>query len=934
MGGQDDLLAAVLESMEHGVAMVDADLRLSRCNGRWRDMFGFPESLTRPGTPWSDILRFRLTADAEAGDRIPDLEARHADLMALADRSRRERVRYEIRRPDGAVLDAQSTPLPDGGFLRTFADVTAAAAKEEHLLKMQERYALALRSANEGLYDWDIQAGTIFFSDRLREQFGLPDGVLRPRDWMDRILPEDLPLYKSAHAAHLKGDTDRFVCEYRMYGPDGGIRWLRQHGIALRSSSGRALRLTGSVGDVTEHKEAVQALRESEQRHALAMSSINEGVYEWDIATGKVHVTERLRDHFGFGSAVIESGDWVERIYPSDLDAYLGEQRALVRGDIARLNMEYRIRVGSPTEGEWRWIRHRGVAVRDEAGRALRVIGAAGDITEQRAAEQALAESQAELRRERELLKATLENMDQGIFMADPMMRLVAHNRHFQTMFDLPDELFDGPVSLSSLLKHLCDRGDVPVSFEEAFERLLGEDACTTAYTREVRRPDDRVYEVRNVPIADGSFVRSFTDVTERRKAENAVRDLIEAMPLPLVVSSVDDHRYLYVNEHAQRTFGISADPDDPNSHSVASIYADPEDNIRLLKCLRKQGRVTDFEARLNTPAGEAWVVMSAHHMVYQDEPAVIVASTNITERKRLEADLKAAKDKAEKALRDLQDAQRNLIEAEKMASLGGLVAGVAHEINTPVGITLTTASHLEEKMKGVRRLFDEGKLRKQDFADFLSVGENACQLLLSNCTRAANLIQSFKQVAVDQTSDERRHFDLDQYIDEVLLSLGPKLKRTNYRITVDCPEGLEIDSFPGPLSQVLTNFVMNSVIHGFEGREDGTMRLTATPPDAEGMVELRYEDDGKGIPPDHLRRIFDPFFTTKRGVGGSGLGLNIVYNIVTQTLHGSIRAESEDGRGAAFILRFPARVGETQEHTGTKPDKNNTSEALAGLRG
>lgn len=911
MGGDDGLLAAVLESMDHGVAMIDANLCLSRCNGRWRDLFGIPEALSRAGTPWRDIVRFRLAADIEAGRQVADPEGHLEELMSVAARSRSERVGYSMRRPNGTVLDVQSTPLPDGGFLRTFADVTEAAAKEEHLLKMQERYALALRSANEGLYDWDILAGTIFFSERLREQFGLPVGGLRPLDWMERILPEDLRLYKSAHAAHLKGDTERFVCEYRMYGRGGEVRWVRQHGIALRSSDGRALRLTGSVGDVTEHKEAIQALRESEQRHALAMRSINEGVYEWDIASGDVHVTKRLRELFGFHKPQMQSKDWVGRVHPADMDLYLDQQRALVRGDIARLNMEYRIRTGEGGAGEWRWVRHRGVAVRDAEGRALKVIGSSGDITEQRAAEQALAESQTELRRERELLKVTLENMDQGIFMADPMMHLVAYNKHFQAMFDLPDSLFEGPVSLASLLKFLCDRGDLPVSFEEAFVRFLGEDVCSTANTSEVRRPDGRIYEVRNVPIADGSFVRTFTDVTERKEAENAVRDLIEAMPLPLVVSSVEDNRYLYVNAHAHRTFGVSVEGSGDQLPSVADVYVDPEDRVRLLKCLRKQGEVSDFEARLRTPTGEAWVVMSAHPMVYQGEPAVIVASTDITERKSLEADLKSAKEKAEQALRDLQDAQKNLIEAEKMASLGGLVAGVAHEINTPVGITLTTASHLEEKLKVVRRLFDEGKLRKQDFADFLSVGENACQLLLSNSTRAANLIQSFKQVAVDQTSDERRRFELDQYIDEVLLSLGPKLKRTKYRVEVDCPEGLEVDTYPGPLSQVLTNFVMNSVLHGFEGREHGTMRMLVTPPEAGGMVELRYEDDGKGMPADHLRRIFDPFFTTKRGQGGSGLGLNIVYNIVTQTLQGSIRAESEEGQGSAFILRFPVRVAD-----------------------
>jgi signal transduction histidine kinase len=424
----------------------------------------------------------------------------------------------------------------------------------------------------------------------------------------------------------------------------------------------------------------------------------------------------------------------------------------------------------------------------------------------------------------------------------------------------------------------------------------------------EVRRPGGRVLESRNMPLADGSFVRTFTDVTDRKRAEDAVRELIEAMPLPLVVSSLEEHRYLYVNEHANRAFGVSTDPDAPGCRSVLDVYVDPQDRLRLAGLLDKDGRVDGFEAELRTPNGPQWVLMSARILNYQGTKAAVVASSIITERKRLEHDVHRAKERAEQALADLQAAQQNLIEAEKMASLGGLVAGVAHEINTPVGITLTTASHLQEKTKELRRLFEAGTIRKSDFASYIGVADSACTLLVSNATRAANLIQSFKQVAVDQTSDERRPFDLRDYMDEVLLSLGPRLKRSPFKVVVDCPAGIVIDSYPGPLSQVLTNFVINSLIHGLEGRTTGTMTLTGRVI-GDGQVEIVYADDGKGIASDNLKHIFEPFFTTKRGEGGSGLGLNIVYNIVTQKLKGTIKAESQSGLGATFTLHMPLRV-------------------------
>lgn len=777
--------------MDHGVVVVDANLRLLTCNTNWRRMFQMAEDKVKQGTPWPDVMRQRVEQDsAVMGWSAEQKAALLDDLVHRAERGLVSRFAYEIRRPDGRILDVHSTPLPNcGGFVRTFTDITESRTTEDHLLRMQERYALALRSTNEGLYDWDIQSNALYYSDRLKELFALPEGANKPEDWVNRIHADDLSLYRQTHRAHLKGQTERFTCEYRMVIGAGRIVWVRQHGVAQRDRTGRAVRLTGSVGDVTAYKMASAALRASEERHALAMEAIDEGVYEWTLADDTVQLTGRLRELINFGSDTIPAKDWLTRIHPADLPVFTSRQRALLRGDSERMVVEFRI---STVEGTYIWVRQHGIAQRDGNGRVTRVIGSAGDITDRKKAEYALHASRVELAHERELLKTTLETMDQGIFMADPSLRMVSFNHRFQEMFGLPGHLLDGQPSLVNILRHIHGAESPSTSFEDMRERFLGDKVCRTINTDEIRRPDGRVLEARNVPMRDGSFVRTFTDVTRH---------------------------------------------------------------------------------------------------------------------KHLEADLQAAKDSAEQALRDLQSTQQSLIESEKMASLGALVAGVAHEINTPVGITLTTASHLEEKARAMRRLFDEGKLRKNDFADFMTTAENACALLISNSNRAANLIQSFKQVAVDQTSEERRRFDLRLYIDEVLMSLGPKLKRTHHIIDVDCPDCLEIDSYPGPLAQVLTNLIMNSMIHGLEGRDDGRMAIGITGPAADGFVTLTYTDNGKGIPPHHLKRIFEPFFTTRRGQGGSGLGLNIVYNIVTQTLKGSLKAESELGKGAVFTLRFPAIV-------------------------
>ncbi len=257
-----------------------------------------------------------------------------------------------------------------------------------------------------------------------------------------------------------------------------------------------------------------------------------------------------------------------------------------------------------------------------------------------------------------------------------------------------------------------------------------------------------------------------------------------------------------------------------------------------------------------------------------------------------------------EATLEDLRRMQAQLVQSEKMASLGALVAGIAHEINTPVGVGVTAASTLAARAAQVRAQYEADALKRTDLVRFLTVACESSDILLKNLQRAADLISSFKRVAVDQSSDERRRFDLKTYIGETLRSLAPKYRKLGHSVTVECPEGVEVDSYPGSLAQILTNFVSNSLMHAFEPGQAGHMRIDAR---LEGDdVVLRYQDDGKGIPAENLARIFDPFFTTKRSAGGSGLGLHIVYNLASQKLGGAVSARSEAGHGVEFLLRFP----------------------------
>ncbi len=255
-------------------------------------------------------------------------------------------------------------------------------------------------------------------------------------------------------------------------------------------------------------------------------------------------------------------------------------------------------------------------------------------------------------------------------------------------------------------------------------------------------------------------------------------------------------------------------------------------------------------------------------------------------------------------ALEALRATQDRLVQSEKMASLGVLVAGIAHEINTPVGIAVTAASHLRDRMVLLGEAISEGTLKKSQLLDTVATSRQSAEMVLANLERAAELIQSFKQIAVDQTSRETRTIDLDVYLHETLHSLRPRIKATPHRVELLCPPGVSLHLAAGALSQVVSNCVLNALDHAFPNGQAGVVRVGATR--ESDAIALSIADDGVGIAADVLPHIYDPFFTTRRGAGGSGLGLHIVYNLVTQTLGGTIAVESVLGKGTVFTVRLP----------------------------
>jgi len=271
-------------------------------------------------------------------------------------------------------------------------------------------------------------------------------------------------------------------------------------------------------------------------------------------------------------------------------------------------------------------------------------------------------------------------------------------------------------------------------------------------------------------------------------------------------------------------------------------------------------------------------------------------------------AQLEQANAQLNAKINELKQTRHELVQSEKMASLGRLVAGFAHELNTPIGVAVGTASTLQNKTKLINKLLEQEEVDEEELLAALETVDEASELTLSNLRRASHLVNSFKRTAVDQTSEDVRKFDIKLTVEDVINTLHNKFKRTDIKIQLDCPDKLNIYSIPGSLEQILTNLIMNSWIHGFdEGKNSGNIAIAIQL--VEDCLKINYSDTGKGISSEALEKVFEPFFTTNRAGGGSGLGMYICYNLVTAQLEGNMTCESTVGEGVNFNLDFPVKV-------------------------
>ena len=455
-------------------------------------------------------------------------------------------------------------------------------------------------------------------------------------------------------------------------------------------------------------------------------------------------------------------------------------------------------------------------------------------------------------------------------------------------------------ASVEGIVQSIMDTGDAVTGIEVAGQRAdqNGERSWIT-YWHPMRGPNGDIVGV-NVAAEE---------ITERKRAEAALQAseqqfhiLADSIP-QLGWMAESDGTIFWLNnrwyEYTGRPLG------EVGSHGWQTVLG-----ARWTQAL-EAGTALETELSLLGKDGQFRPFLT-HVVPLRDSTSAVYGwigtHIDISERKRSEQEIRSAKDAAEAALRNLQETQASLIEAEKLAALGRLVAGVAHEINNPVGISLTVASSLERK----RAIFVEeaarGDIKRSSLNEFLEATRDGCSQLIANINRAAELIQSFKQIAADRSDSDQRTFDLGDLTEQVLMSLRPGLRKRDLTLNLECAPNLSMTSYPGSYGQVLTILFLNAVTHAFPNGKRGTIDIKVGA-SGRNEVEVLFSDDGCGMSPSVRRQAFDPFFTTRHDLGCTGLGLHIVYNVVTNRLGGRLSLDSAPGEGTTIQMFLPREV-------------------------
>lgn len=660
------------------------------------------------------------------------------------------------------------------------------------------------------------------------------------------------------------------------------------------------------------------AVAPAEENLDLALWASGEELWDVDVARRRLQrrgVVPDMNRRDAHSSASFD--DFLQTVHPDDRTAVIATMERVLSGRDEYADASYR--AGLKTGG-WIWLHSRGrVTARDDAGRVAHIVGTTRAIS-------ALKEN------EQRLLLA-LKGAAEELWEVDVQTGAVRREN------ELPElAVADGDRrTMAAGLAKLVHPDDLDELFRQFRLTLSGQSSDFRA-TYRVRRGDGQFSWMSSQgqaldPDESGRprrVIGTTRNVTDIKEGEERLRLALWGSRAELWDIDMTTGRITREGRLPHLAFGRDGKAIEFRDLLTAA-HAEDVRTLKAAMVSHAKGDAEGFEATFRTRDLEGhwrWVLARGRvtarnrngwaNRMLGTVHDVTALKTVETELRRLNEELeqRVAERTAElsqtnadllNSMEQVRDAQRQLVDSEKMAALGSLVAGVAHEINTPLGIGVTAASHLDQMFATIEAA--QPSAPTGALAAALTAGRRCVDLVLRNLSRADHLVKSFKQIAIDQSTEAPRRIKVREYLEEVLTSLQPILKRTSLRVEVECPATLEITTYAGAFYQILMNLVVNSVTHGYETDDAGTIRIhvsTSGNADETRHVELVYRDDGRGMSPEVSARVFEPFFTTRRGSGGTGLGMHISYNLVTQLLRGTIRCESTLGEGVRFWVRFP----------------------------
>jgi len=795
-------------------------------------------------------------------------------------------------------------------------DITEQRRIEAALLESQRVSRLGhwRRSLIEEKTDWSASMREILGADAAV-------GTTQPNPSITEELvhPEDRQRFISerneAIAEHRDYDT-----VLRVVRLDGPVIWARIRGRPSYGEDGSLIGTLGTVQDITDIKQLEFELLRSQHDFRRAQRLARIGHWTFDPLERLVRLSETAQQIFEVpGRDIVNFEDILQRVHPTDR-AFFEHMKELVKS--ADPGFEKEIRV-IRADGS---VSHLQVSAEfdyDESGRLLRTFGVVLDVSTRIRAEAARRDVEA-------VMTDVFENADAGILVSDLSGRFLRVNTRAAIQLGLRVDDILGHTVEEVLAK--SDRMEPAEMLRDAAYRVsLTRGSATYDYTY---KPDSggpvTEFRVVNFPVSgpDGS-VRAIasmrSDITEFVQAQTALKNLNDSLEQTIrartqelrnsegrfrniASASADwfweldaDLKLVWCSDNFLEQMGRKAE--DHIGKPLASLISEQERRgdqkeawDAIEEKLRSRSPIRGIEIERKNLHGVRVVRINAKPLwTGGNFVGFHGSSTDITELKR---------------------AQGQLIEAERLASLGGLVAGISHEINTPVGASYTVVTKLTNSLAELRSGYEAQKISQSMFNRVVSEFEQGLGIIQRGLERTSELISRFKQVAVDQTSLKRRSFSLAEMTGDIVATMEATIGGRNLAIESRIPEAFELDSYPGPLGQVMINLIQNAIVHGFDGEpgEDGRIVIMATQIDTETLA-LTVSDNGKGMTANVVRRVFEPFFTTRFGNGGSGLGMHLVYSIVHGVLGGEVSVSSEPGNGTAVVISLPLVAPDASEH-------------------